>query len=93
MKIKTFENFEVDLDVTYELANYNKYGEEIFLDKDDEEEINNTNPYDLVEVVKLYMKYKKKYSDLKIKKVISDFVDEKTIKDILVKLDSDKYNL
>lgn len=39
------------------------------------------------------MKYKKKYPNLKIKKVISDFVDEKTIQDILVKLDSDKYNL
>lgn len=92
MKIKTFEKFEVDLDVTYELANYNKFGEEIQLNIDDEE-LNNTNPFDLVEVVKLYMKYKKKYPNLEIKKVVSDFVDEKTIKDILVEIDSDKYNL
>lgn len=93
MKIKTFENFEVDLDVTYELADYNDYGEEIRLNTSDEEEYYNINPYDLEEMVKLYMKYKKKYPNLKIKKVISDFVDEKTIQDILVKLDSDKYNL
>lgn len=90
--IKKFENFEVDLDVTYELTNYNKYGEEIQLNID-QEELNNTNPFDLQEVVKLYAKYKKKYPNLMIRKVISDFVDEKTIQDILLKIDTKKYNL
>lgn len=91
MKIKLFENFnQISLDITYELYNLNKF--------DEEEEINTDNyleynPYDLEDMVKLYLILKEKYSNIFIKKVTREIIDYKTIEKIKLKLDSKKYNL
>lgn len=90
MKIKLFENFEeIDLEISYELYDVDKNGDESpisFIDGDEY----NFNPFSLVDTIKLFQKYEKKYPRLRIKKITSQIL---TIEDAKREITGNKYNL
>jgi len=98
MKIKLFENFdEIDLDVTYEIWETDRNGDEDEFNVDNnnfkgDNDFDNINPFDFKEVANYYMKCKKMFKNrqLFIKKVTKERLDEKTIELFLTKT---KYNL
>jgi hypothetical protein len=92
MKIKLFENFDqADLDIIYELWTLDNNG--------DEEEFHTTvedisyNPYDLTDMVKLFMKYEKIDRNLFIKKITTEVIDNETIKKVKLSIEEKKYNI
>lgn len=89
-----FENFEdIDLNVRYELRKMDRHGdmeEEIDYENGDDD---NTNPYSLEEVVKLYMKYKKKNPSLFIKKITEEIISNDEIEQVKINMSGKKYNL
>ena len=92
MKIKLFENFEVDLDTHYEIKQVDGNGdlepfESGFDDFDD------INPYDLKEVVEYFSKYENDVPSLLIYKVTETVVDTDEIEKIKLKLAAKKYNI
>ena len=92
MKIKLFENFEVDLDTHYEIKQIDKNGdlENFESGYDDFDDI---NPYDLEDVVKYFYKYEDKVHSLLIYKVTETVVDTDEIEKIKLKLAAKKYNI
>ena len=84
MKIKLFENFKVDLDVYYEIKQVDQNGDLMDM------KITGFKPYDLEEVVKLYLEYKEDFPNLRIYKITKDMVDQDTINRIAT---TKKYNL
>lgn len=91
MKIQLFENFEVDLDVQYVLRTVDMAGDEMDIPLENEDF--NYNPYDLEEMVKLYIKKKKEYDQINIFKITEEVIDEETINKIKLNLTAKKYNL
>ena len=94
MKIKLFEHFDVDLDTHYEIRILDINGDlSSNVELDDE-----TNPFDLEEVVKFYVKYEKKFhrsigNKLCIYKVTETYVEDEEIEKIKLKLAAKKYNI
>ena len=94
MKIKLFENFEeTSLEIVYEIYEVDKNGDYSPIDFTDDNNDDDFNPYSLVETVKLFQKYEKKYSNLFIKKITSEILDEKIIEDVKREITAKKYNL
>jgi len=91
MKVKLFENFEVDLEVYYVLM-YNVNGDDIKIPLTINDDFN-FNPYDLDEMVKLMIKYEKKYRSIFLNKVTTQKVSDDEIKDAKIRIDAKKYNL
>ena len=91
MKIKLFENFEIDLDVYYELWTLDNNGDEEEFPTVEED--GNYNIYDLTEMVELFMKYEKRDRNLFIKKITKEIIDDKTIERIKLSIESKKYNI
>jgi len=92
MKIKLFENFDqVDLDIFYELWTFDKNGdEEEFHTLTEDSEY---NMYDLTDMVKLFMKYEKYDTNLFIKKITKEIIDNETIEKIKLSIEAKKYNI
>jgi len=101
MYIKKFEKYnEIKLDTRYELrivdknAHVDDYGDELEFSIVGDDL--NFNPFSLEEIVKLYMKHEKdgyRPGELIIKQVTEKTVSRKTIDDIILKINSKKYNL
>ena len=85
MKIKLFESFEMDLDISYELYIIDKNGdeEEFGLEED-------ASPNDLSAIFEYYKEQKKYFKTLFIKKVTKEILDDKNVEALL---NSKKYNI
>lgn len=87
--IKFFENFQIDLNIYYELWHLDKYNheEELFLS---ERNVIDYNPYDLVDMYNLFKKYQKEDNTVFLRKITIENLYSKDL-DFLMK--SNKYNL
>ena len=95
MKIKLFEKYieePIDGNVIYSVTDIDKNGDKIGFELSDEE-YNETNPFSLVDAVKIFMKYEKTRPNLIIIKITEELVDNKTIEEVKIKLAANKYNL
>ena len=91
MKIKKFEKYEHSIepiiyDPEYKLMKIDEIG-------DSEEIENDANPFDLDEIVQLYLYYKGYDNNIWIKKVTEEIVDLNMIPEIKIHLSSKKFNI
>ncbi|MCK9417085.1 hypothetical protein M0Q97_10555 [Candidatus Dojkabacteria bacterium] len=86
--IKKFENFQIDLNISYELYRLDNVGDEegFILSNDDL----NSNVYDLNDMYKLLKKYQKADKTVFLKKITTENLYPNDL-DIIMK--SNKYNL
>ena len=86
--IKKFENFQIDLNISYELYRLDNVGnEEVFILSNDDL---NSNVYDLNDMYKLLKKYQKADKTVFLKKITTENLYPNDL-DIIMK--SNKYNL
>lgn len=95
MKIKLFERFDISkffisTEPYYEIYGIDQRDDEYLVEID---EYYDYNPYDLEDIVKLLEDFRKRGGLFFIKKITPEIVDEKTIEQIILKLNSKKYNI
>lgn len=89
-KIENYNNEPIGQDSYYEIWLFNKAGDEVQLDM---ERYFEYNPFDLNDIVELYLKLKGYEHVYFIKKISEEIVDLTVIPEIAIKLDTKKYNL
>lgn len=95
MKIQLFEKYieePIDENIIYGITDFDKHGDRIGFELTDEEN-DESNPFSLVDTVKIFIKYEKTHPNLQIEKMITEIVNKSTIEDVKRELTAKKYNL
>ena len=91
MEIRKFEKYENKIEPFIQDSEYRLM--QIHLNGDSEEVESDVNPFDLDEIVQLYLDYKGYDNNMWIKKVTEEIVDLNMIPKIKIHLVSKKYNI
>jgi len=91
MEIRKFEKYENKIEPFIQDPEYRLM--QIHSNGDSEEIESDVNPFDLNEIVQLYLDYKGYDNNMWIKKVTEEIVDLNMIPEIKIHLSSKKYNI
>ena len=93
MSIKTFENFEQSFNITYEREGTDEHDDKFIPPQTYND--SNYNPFDIKDMVKLLLEKQKIFTknNLYLVKMTKSVVSDETIKNTLIEMEGEKYNI